>query len=627
MLGQDMDVAGYRIESLLGRGGMGTVFRARHLDSGRIVALKVLSDDHTTDAGRGERFRGEGRAQAALEHPNVVTVYEAGESDSGLFLAMRLIEGPALSELLREHEVDARRALRLLEQVADALDAAHAAGLVHRDVKPHNVLVGEDDHAYLADFGLTRFSAQTGLTASGALVGSVAYLAPEVVRGDEATAASDRYAFAAMTFECLAGSVVFPRTSEVATLFAQANDPPPRIGARRPELGDGLDELFGRALAKDPSERPGSARELVDAVRRELERSGAIELPAPPLTGAPALSADTPTDPELARPPIAPAASRGRRTVVLVALAALAGAAVVAGAWALFGAEDSTPASAAPADRAGLVYIGADLNGSPGRTLDCLGRRPAALSPACTVVQAGLPGARVVVPRNGTIRRWSVRGARGEVRLAILRPRDGGAFQIALSPTETVGSAEVQTFETDIEVERGDLVGLIPTRGSGLGVRTGVRGATTQRWIPPVPGVGRPADRGPGSGFDNELLLRVGIQPGGKRRATPQVTGAAAARLPAGRVVRAQRIAVAGRPSRLALVQVGGRFAVDQFTGGRRTARIDVPGLLPGAQIVLFEAAVWSPDQTGLDLAFINEGSARLVQTGYVGTRDGFIPY
>ncbi|HST42861.1 MAG TPA: serine/threonine-protein kinase, partial [Conexibacter sp.] len=293
MLREGTLVGRYRVEALLGRGGMGTVFRARHEESGRVVALKLLGDDMAADTDRGARLLREGRAQASLEHPHVVTVYDAGESEQGLYLAMRLIDGPRLADLIAERRLDMRRALALLEQVADALDAAHAAGLVHRDVKPLNVLVGAGDHAYLADFGLTRADGATAATAAGTLAGTVAYLAPEVVRGEEASPASDRYAFAAMAFECLTGSVVFPRTSEAGVLFAQAHDPPPRIGARRPELGDGLDELFEHALSKQPSERPASARGLVAALRRALERSGTIELPAPSPIGAAALAPGT----------------------------------------------------------------------------------------------------------------------------------------------------------------------------------------------------------------------------------------------------------------------------------------------------------------------------------------------
>lgn len=626
MPGQDTVVAGYRVQALIGRGGMGTVYRAQEIESGRLVALKLMSDrPGSDDPGLGARFRNEGRAQASLEHPHVVTVYEAGESEGGLYLAMQLIDGPPLADLIRERELGARRALELLGQVADALDAAHAAGLVHRDVKPRNVLVGAHDHAYLADFGLTRRRAATAMTDSGALLGTVAYLAPEVIQGEEAGPASDRYAFAAMAFECLAGSSVFPRPSDTAVIFAQVNEPPPRISVRRPELGNELDDVFARALAKDPSERPASARELVDAIRQGLERAGAADLGPPPLVGAAALGPDQATD---AVVPGTPSSSRappqGRRLIVIASLAALAGAAVVACAWLLLAEDGGQPARALSPDRPGLQYIGADLDGAPGRALDCRGRPATPASPPCTVVQSGLPGATIVVPKTGVIRQWAVRGARGELTLAVLRPRDGGAFQVALSATESAGSAGVHTFDTDVPVERGDLVGLVVAPGSAVGVRDGTSGATTNRWLPPVAGAGRPSDQGARTGFDHELLLRVGILPGGRRHSPPQVIGAAAERLPPGRRLRAQSVELDGRTVQLALVQVGSTFALDELVGGRRAARIEVPDLRPRAQLVLFEAAAWADNLAGLDVNFVNEGSARVVQRTYAVTAGGF---
>ena len=619
MLDQGTELAGYHVEGVLGRGGMGTVFRARHLESGRTVALKLVADD--------ARLLGEARAQAALDHPHVVTVYDTGESEQGLYLAMQLVEGPSLAELLEERAVDARRALSLLAQIAGALDAAHARGIVHRDVKPANVLVGPGDHAYLADFGLTRLRDQTALTAPGSLAGTLAYVAPEVVRGEEAGAASDRYAFAAMAFQCLTGTVVFPRASDAAVLHAHTSDPPPPAGARRPDLGPRLDELFERALAKDPSERPASAERFVESLRRRMERDGTIDLPAPPPAGGALVPArDATTDPTITpSPSAAPAAAPRRPPWVALAVAALCGAAVVGAAWLAFGdsEEEAAPSRAAVADVPGLRYVGADLGGAPGRPLDCRGQRASAASPGCTVVQSALPGATVVVPQDGVIRRWGVRDARGEVTLAVLRPREGGAFQVALASTETVGSAAEQWFDADVAVERGDLVGLRVTPGSAIGVRE-ARGATTERWLPAVGGFGRPADRAAGSGFDHEVLLRVGVRPGAQARTTPAVTGAAAAALPDGRVRRRGTLRLDGRAIQLSLVRVGQRFVLDQHAGGRRLARIDVPGMRPGAEVVRFLAAAWAPDAGGLDVSFVNEESARVVPLTYQVLRGGF---
>jgi serine/threonine-protein kinase len=620
-------IGGYRVEGLLGRGGMGEVFRASDVESGRVVALKLMADGVGPDPRRDARFRGEGRVQASLDHPHVVTVYDAGESEHGLYLAMRLIDGPTLADLIRERRLDARHALDLLDQVADALDAAHDEGIVHRDVKPHNVLIAEGDHAFLADFGLTRAGAEPSLTASGALVGTVAYLSPEVVRGGEATAASDLYAFAAMTFECLTGTTIFPRTSGASVLFAHANDPPPRISARRQELGAALDAVFERALSKEPSERAASAREFVADVRREMETSGTDELPPPPAARNAALGRTGPTADSIvpaSLPGPAPAPAR-RRTIALVALAALVGAAIVAVAWLAVGGQDDEAAAPVAADRPGLEYVGSPLEGPAGRALDCRGRPPGPSSPACTVVQSALPDQTVVVPRNGVIRQWQVRGARGELTLAITRPREGGSFQVATSDTEVVGSADVQSFDTEIDVERGDRIGLIVPPGSAVGTREGDRGTATDRWLPQLAGVGRPADRKAGTGFDRELLLRVGIAPGAKRLQPAQVKGAAAADLPAGDVLRRTSAPLGDETIRLELVRRGRDFSVDKLEGGRRTASIAVPKMRPGAHVIRWLAAAWDPQTTGIDLWFYNEGSGRIVQTGYVVTPDGFL--
>jgi hypothetical protein len=430
-----------------------------------------------------------------------------------------------------------------------------------------------------------------------------------------------------MAFECLAGSPVFPRTSNASVLFAHANDPPPRISARRPELDRALDDVFEQALAKDPAERPETAGEIVDALRRGLERTGSIELPPPPPTGAAALGRDDEgTDAIVpSTPPAVPSRARGgRRTVVVAALAALGGAAVVAAAWLAFGGDDPAPTAGVAKDRPGLQYVGSSLDGPPGRPLDCRGRPPGPASPGCTVVQSALPGGTVVVPRNGVIRDWQVRGARGEMTLVVTRPREGGSFQVATSDTETVGSADVQSFDADVDVERGDLVGVHLTQGSGVGIRDGADGATTERWIPPLTGLNRKPDRRAGTGFDHEVLLRVGVLPGGAHRKPHQVAGRDAAALPAGKVLRRRSLRLEGKRIDFAVVQVGDQFAVDQFADGRRASRMDVAGMRPGAQVTVFVAALWSPQLAGLDLSYVNQGSAQVVQRSYAFDQSGF---
>jgi Protein kinase domain len=281
-LQSSMAEAGYRIDGQLGEGGMGTVYRATQLSLERVVALKVLTVELSSDAGFRERFRREGLQQAALDHPHIVTVYEAGETENRLFLAMRMVEGPTLKELIQRRELDDRRALRLLTQVAEALDAAHERGLIHRDVKPQNVLVGAGDHAYLADFGLTKAHDDAGMTETGQFVGTIDYISPEQARGDHATARSDAYALTAVLYECLTGEVPFVRATEERALLAHLSEPPPRSSEVRSDLPAAMDDVIAAGMAKDPAERPASAGDLMLEARRALSSMGqAPGAPAP----------------------------------------------------------------------------------------------------------------------------------------------------------------------------------------------------------------------------------------------------------------------------------------------------------------------------------------------------------
>jgi serine/threonine-protein kinase len=270
MLETGRELAGYRIERLLGEGGMGVVYEAVQVVLDRPVALKILSPAFSGDDAFRERFRREATLQAALDHPNVVPVYEAGESEDGLYLAMRLIRGSDLKRLSEHGDLAPERALALLAQAADALDAAHAAGVVHRDVKPQNILVDEEDRAFLADFGLTKTASDRKATRSGRYTGSLDYAAPEIIRGEPAGPAADLYAFAAVLAEVLTGVVPFPVDSEAALLYAHLQGEPPRPSERRPELPAGLDQVVARGLAKRPEERYRTAGELVADARRAL---------------------------------------------------------------------------------------------------------------------------------------------------------------------------------------------------------------------------------------------------------------------------------------------------------------------------------------------------------------------
>jgi hypothetical protein len=259
-------VAGYRIDGELGEGGMAVVYRATQLSLERVVALKVLAAQLSDDPGFRRRFQREGQLQASLDHPHIVTVYEAGQTEQGLFLAMRLIQGPTLKDLILQRELDPRRALRLLAQVAQALDSAHELGLIHRDIKPQNILIGREDHAYLADFGLIKSPDDAGLTGTGQFIGTIDYVSPEQIQGEPATSASDIYGLAAVLYECLTGQVPFPRQNEAATVHAHVVEPPPRVSEQRPELPTALDDVIAAGMAKDPAARPASATELIRSV-------------------------------------------------------------------------------------------------------------------------------------------------------------------------------------------------------------------------------------------------------------------------------------------------------------------------------------------------------------------------
>ena len=263
----------YRIEGLAGRGGMGIVYRATQIGLERTVALKVITPALADDDDFRRRFVAESKAAASVEHPNVIPVYYAGERDGVLFIVMRYVDGPDLRALVRAEEgLQPERAAHIVAQLGSALDAAHRHGLVHRDVKPANVLLGEDDHAYLTDFGLTKHAATSGgaggLSRAGGWVGTLGYVAPEQIRGERVDARTDVYALGCVLVYALTGKAPFSGDSDEATLWAHLNSPPPSESVA-PEF----EAVVARALAKDPSDRYLSAGDLGRAALRAAGRS------------------------------------------------------------------------------------------------------------------------------------------------------------------------------------------------------------------------------------------------------------------------------------------------------------------------------------------------------------------
>jgi serine/threonine protein kinase len=263
MLARGDTLAGYRIDDIIGVGGMAIVYRAEQVSLGRHVALKVLSPQLSSDEVFRERFRREGKHAAALHHPNVVTIFDSGEADGKLFLAMLLVEGSTLAERMASRSLSADETVSLLTPIGSALDAAHAMGLVHRDVKPQNVLLDDRGHPYLADFGIAKAgSATAGLTATGGFVGSLNYAAPEQIRGDAATAAADIYALTAVLFQCLTGQVPYPRDTDASVMYAHLHDVPPSLPGASPEAAE-LTRIVARGMAKEPPERYSHAGQLI----------------------------------------------------------------------------------------------------------------------------------------------------------------------------------------------------------------------------------------------------------------------------------------------------------------------------------------------------------------------------
>ncbi|HEY8169256.1 MAG TPA: serine/threonine-protein kinase, partial [Candidatus Limnocylindrales bacterium] len=278
----------YRIESVIGRGGMGVVYRATDSNLDRRVALKLLSPDIAGDEAFTARFLRESKLAASLDHPNIIPVYDAGRVGDIYYLAMRYVDGADLESRLRGGPLDPRATMSLAAQIGSALDSAAEAGLVHRDVKPANILIASgkavdrEDHAYLTDFGLTKQrGSQTGLTRTGSFLGTLEYVAPEQIEGKPVDGRTDQYALAAIVVECLTGAPPFPRDSDLAIINAQLRDAPPSVHERRPDLPAAVDVVVARALAKQPDDRYPDCRSFLDELRSALGVTATQPRPAP----------------------------------------------------------------------------------------------------------------------------------------------------------------------------------------------------------------------------------------------------------------------------------------------------------------------------------------------------------
>jgi hypothetical protein len=327
------DFAGYRIEQRLGRGGMGLLYLALEPGLERRVALKLIAPEAASDDVFAKRFAEESRIAAAIEHPNVVPIYAAGQEEGVPWIAMRYVAGSDLGRrLAREGRLGPRQAVELIAQIGNGLDAIHAAGLVHRDVKPANVLLSGEpgaEHAYITDFGVARnVATESGLTQTGRFVGTLDYVAPEQISGGPVDARVDVYALGCLLFKLLTGAVPFPREGEAARLYAHLHDPPPVPSLYAPEAPMALDDVVVRAMSKQPDDRYPSAGDLGRAAQAAL---GGTPVAAPERTVATGAAATRESEPPTQKLPDEPQAGPGRRGLLLgVGALALVAAVVLA---------------------------------------------------------------------------------------------------------------------------------------------------------------------------------------------------------------------------------------------------------------------------------------------------------
>jgi serine/threonine protein kinase len=583
------NIAEWRLTAELGRGTTAVVLATEPISGGDPVAIKLPLPGVLQDEAGVQRFLRGARAQRELSHPAVLPVLALGTDPiHGPYLVMPLIDGTTFGAALAAGELPAAHAIDALHAVAGALDAAAAAGVVHRDVKPSNILLGRDGQAWLVDFGLAR-DHDDDPTTTGALAGTLAYLAPELIRGGEPTPATDRYALACVAYQAMTGRQVFVRATDAAVLFAHVEDPPTPASQLRQQLPAAVDEVLASGLAKEPGQRPTTATAFVEALSDALGAQ-ISELQSPAMLRSTSGTSDPTLDPASGAAQASEAATtdpsptpRRRRSLMLAA--ASAGVVAIIGAVLLLSPRQQPEARAAdpaPPVPAGQIAIGSSLPLEGLRSGDCDGARPSGTSRACTLSQVRLPSAQVVIPKDGLLRAWAVRGASGDLALQVLRRRDGEIYQIARSETVTAKAARgsgVQRFATELEVEAGDLLALAVEPGATLGRRP-AGGATLERWSAQVGAGSREGTLSQGT----ELLLRAELEPGAVREPPEQLVGAEAAAAPDGRELDASSARLPdGREVRVSLVLVGDRLALDLSRGGIRRSRLFPKGVDPAA--------------------------------------------
>ncbi len=582
---QGDELAGCRVEAYLGREARFDAYAARQLAVDRAVLVQVGAPDLESD--QQEVVRTEAVTLAGIEHPNLVAVLDAGSLGTRAFRVLDRISGESLATLISGPGMDSDASLRLADEIAGALDALHGAGLLHRDLCPDAIIVGSEGRGFLRPPAVPP-SRQGEVTLSASHPPALAYVAPEVIRGSPPDPAADRCSFAAVLFELLTGEPPF--TSAEAAIEHSRGGVAPSARRVRPELALDVDEALRAGLAREPEDRPANAVELVAQVRRGLRGT----LPPP---------RREPTTQEQVVSP--------RRRAIPVVIAALGAVVVAALVVVLIVGGDDESTSEPPGFGSSLGVDAAEVE-----TVDCRGRPPSRRSPACTVMQVDLPGRSLVATEDGSIRGWTVQGAKGELKLQVLRPRDGGYFQVFVGQVEEPPDTGTHHFDSNLQIEAGDRVAIYVESGAGIGVRRVETGVTTNRWLPPRGG-GEPtaAEMSKGTGFDHELLVGLDYRPGVPIDEPELLNGAQAAAATDGELLRSRKMPLSDDlTATVKLVEADGTIWIDLFDGDRRISRIEMPDAVPGGEIDYFAAVPYGDGDGEVGLGWVNQGEDRAVE-------------